>query len=376
MKVICAPDKFKGCLSAATAAQAMARGIRRALPEAEIDVCPVADGGEGTVEAIIAATGGELRHDEVTGPLGQKVQAAWGMSPDGPTAVIEMAAAAGLELVPPDRRDPTRTTTFGVGELIACAIDAGATRIILGIGGSATCDGGCGVAAALGAQFFTDDSQGLQSVDCTGGDLHRITIIRDNDVVRQRVAGCDIRVACDVTNPLTGLEGAAYVYAPQKGATAEQVELLDRGLRHLASLWREQLGIDVEALPGAGAAGGLGGGLVAFLHASLVPGIALVLDAVNFEQRVADCGLCLTGEGRIDGQTASGKACIGVAQAAQRHGVPTIALVGGIGPDANRTLQAGLREYHVIGEGLSLEESMRRAEELIEATAQRVVAGF
>lgn len=365
MRVICAPDSFKESISAADAAAAMARGVLNARPDAAVDRCPIADGGEGTVEALATAAGGELRRDRVTGPLGEPVDAAWASLDDGETAAVELSAAAGLALVPRDRRDPTRTTTFGVGELIRRALDAGARRIILGIGGSATTDGGSGAAQALGARFLSGGEPITQPM--TGGLLARVDAV-DLGKLDPRLADVRIEVACDVTNPLCGPAGAARVYGPQKGATPEQVEQLDAALAHLA----ERLGADPN-LPGAGAAGGMGFGAVAMLGATLRRGIDLVLDALRFDERVRGCDLCLTGEGRLDGQTLHGKAVAGVAQAAARHGVPVVALVGSVGEGWERHREAGVERVIVIGEGLPREESMRRAGELLEHAAAEAV---
>lgn len=374
MKIICAPDSFKESMTAIEAANAMAKGIESVLENAEIDLCPIADGGEGTVEALVAATDGQLQRTTVTGPLGEPVQATWGILgavAEVKTAVIEMAAAAGLALVPAELRDPTRTTTFGAGELIKAALDAGAKKIILGIGGSSTTDGGCGCAQALGVKFIEETGQPITQL-MAGGLLHKVIRV-DTGELDPRIKDTQIVVACDVTNPLTGLDGAAHVYAPQKGADTRQVQFLDAGLLHMAEVWRQSLDNDVQQLPGAGAAGGMGGGMVAMLAATLAKGIELVLEAVAFSKRAAGYDLCLTGEGRIDGQTVSGKACIGVAQLADTKGVKTIALVGCAADDAGKTLDAGLFAYHVIGEGLSVEESMQRGEELLQAKAAQVV---
>lgn len=369
-----APDKFKGSLTAREAAEAIARGVRRAEPGAVVELCPMADGGEGTVEAMVTATGGEARGSMVHGPLvGQRVSAAWGvLGGEGSvrTAVLEMAAASGLALVPMPLRDPTKTTTRGTGDLIAEALDAGARRIVLGIGGSATTDGGCGMASALGVRFFSDGGRELETHEIVGGVMERLERI-DIAGLDQRIRETSIRVACDVTNPLAGPTGAAHVFGPQKGATPAQVESLDRGLRRLARLWRRDLGVEVESMPGAGAAGGLGGGLAAFLGARLQPGIDMVLDATRFADRVRHCELCLTGEGRIDATTAGGKVVSGVARAA--GGVPTVALAGSEGEGAAGVLGAGLAAYCVIGRGLPSEESIRRAAELLEDAAARVV---
>ena len=377
VKIICAPDSFKESLSAPDAARAMARGIERERRDADVDLCPVADGGDGTVEALLAATVGEAKVTSVHGPLGRPwVKARWGLlgrRGDEPlTAVIEMAAASGLAILPPADRDPTRTTTLGTGVLIRAALDAGAKRIIVGIGGSAPNDGGCGMAMALGAAFIDLEGRLMTDGPPTGGTLERIGEI-DLAGLDSRIVNTPITIACDVTNPLTGPDGAAYIYGPQKGALPEQVEQLDKGLAHLGRLFREQLGQGVESMPGAGAAGGLGAGMVAFLNATLRPGIDLVLDAVGFERRVADRDLCLTGEGRLDGQSLSGKACLGVAAAAAGRRVETIALVGSIGPGAERTLDAGLKAYHEIGPGLPVAESIAGAGELMEQAAARVV---
>lgn len=378
VKIICAPDSFKESLTAAEAAEAMGRGVKKALPRAEVDLCPIADGGDGTVEALLSATNGTAMFTEVRGPLGDPVRARWGLlgtTGDGPlTAVIEMAAASGMALLAPRRRDPTRTSTFGTGQLIMAALDAGAKRIVLGVGGSATNDGGCGAAEALGTQFMDEQSAALDG-PITGAMLDLIRRI-DVSQVDVRLDQVQIVVACDVTNPLTGPNGAAHIYGPQKGATPAQVKELDAALAHLASVMRDQMGCDLQSMPGAGAAGGMGAGMVAFLGARLEPGVQMVLNAARFEQRVKGGDLCLTGEGRLDGQSLSGKACLGVATAAKRHGVETIALVGAIGPDANRTLEAGLRSYHSIGEGVAASESIRCGAQLLEACAGRVVAAW
>ena len=377
-RILCAPDSFKGSLSAKAAAEAMAEGIRSALPDAQIDLCPVADGGEGTVEAMVAATNGELRTEQVTGPLAGTVQAAWGLlgSADNTprTAVIEMAAASGLGLVPEAERDPTRTTTQGTGELIAKALDQGVSRILVGLGGSATNDGGCGMAMALGARFFDEHSNEMLS-PVTGGQLARIRRI-DMSGLDPRLRETEIHGLCDVNNPLTGPLGAALTFAPQKGATEEQVLELDAGLVHLAALFREQLGADIEHVPGAGAAGGLGAGLAAFCDARLRSGIETVLEQTGFAARVQGSDLCLTGEGQLDRQSLLGKACLGVAQAARKHGVSTWALVGSTGPGVEECLTAGLSGYEVIAPEVSRSESMQRAAELLALAVGRVVQGI
>ena len=376
MKIICAPDKFKGSLSAREAAHAMARGIRQVDPDADVDLCPIADGGEGTVEALVAATGGQERLTRVCGPLGDPVEAGWGLlgrRDDAPlTAVVEMAAASGLGLVPQDRQDPTRTTTLGTGELIRAALDAGARRVIVGIGGSATNDGGCGMAQALGVRFLRPDGSVLGDQWVKASELEHVGRI-DMSGLDPRIAQAQFVVASDVTNPLTGPDGASHVYGPQKGATAAQVRQLDRQLEHLAHLVRTQLHRDIRTLAGSGAAGGLGGGLVAFLGAELAPGAQLVLEAVRFDSRVLGRDLCLTGEGKLDAQSLSGKAVMAVVEAAKKAGVRTCALVGATTGDARRALDAGLGEIRVIGEDVSQSESMRNAAPLLEEATARLL---
>lgn len=374
MKIICAPDSFKESLSAEQAASVMARAILRVHPNAEVDACPISDGGEGFTDAIVSAHTSESKVVPCLDPLGREVSAPWAMlqQDGGPgVAVIEMAAASGLCLVVPEERDPFKASTFGTGQLIHAAVQSGCEHIIIGIGGSATNDGGCGMAQALGVRFY-DNNQKLIEQPITGGMLESIRRI---DVSQRdlRLREVDVTVACDVTNPLTGPNGAAHVYGPQKGATPAMVEQLDAGLRHLAELFRDQLGVDFEHIPGAGAAGGLGAGLMVFCNVRMRPGLEIVLEMVDFDRRVRSCDLCLTGEGRLDGQSLQGKAVIGVAQAAAKHNVPTVALVGSLGEGHEKALDAGLKDIIEIGAGLPVEESIARASELLEAaTAQAI----
>ncbi len=373
MRVICAPDSFKECLSATEAASAMAEGIRRVLPDADVDVCPVADGGEGTVEALVTALHGEYRDSRVTGPCGARVTARWGLVEDA-TAIIEMAAAAGLQLVPRTRRDPRTTTTCGVGELLLAAHRAGARRLVVGLGGSATVDGGCGMAQALGWRFR--DAAGRElAAPLSGGDLPTIVHIDPGSALAE-LAGIEVVAACDVTTPLLGDEGAAAVFAPQKGADPQAVRELEAGLTHLARVVRRELGADMASLEYGGAAGGLGAGLAVFARAGLESGIERVLATSRFDERLQGADLCLTGEGRIDGQTLAGKACLGVARAAAAQGVPTLALAGAAGPDADALLAMGLIEWRLIGPGLRARESMRRARELLAAAAGRAALDY
>lgn len=358
MRILCAPDKFKGTISAAEAAKAMARGAGRIQTPAGpvlTDCCPVADGGEGTLEALIAALGGEIRRARVVGPLEEAVDAPWGISRDGTTGVVEFAAASGLVLVPPQRRDPARTTSFGTGQLIALAAEAGCRTIIVGIGGSATCDGAAGLAQAMGARFY-DDSGRLIEEPLSGGRLMEIDRFEPPKNLPQ------IRVACDVNNPLLGPDGAAAVYGPQKGATPQQVEQLDRALAHLASI----VGGEPQT-PRFGASGGAGFGLAMMCGATLENGIDLILGAIGFEKRCRDADLVLTGEGRLDAQSMQGKACMGVATAAGKLGVPAIALVGSTGPGAEKCIDSSAGG--MLGQYISLEDLYGRELALRETAA-------
>lgn len=368
MRVVVAPDSYKGSLSALGVADAMERGIRSVFAGAEVIKVPIADGGEGTVEALVAATGGTLRHAAVRGPLGEPVRAHWGVLGDGATAVIEMAAASGLPLVPRHRRDPRVTTTAGTGELVRAALDAGIGRIVVGIGGSATNDGGAGMARALGVRFL--DAAGRELPE-GGAALARLSRI-DLSGLDPRLAAATVEVACDVDNPLTGPRGASAVYGPQKGATPAVVAELDAALARFAEVARAATGRDVSGRPGAGAAGGLGAGLLFFTPATLRPGVEIVLAATRFEERVAGADLVITGEGRTDFQTAMGKAPVGVAAAARRHGVPVICLSGGLGDGADEVLSHGIDAVMSVVSGpMALEEAMGRGAELVEAATAR-----
>jgi glycerate kinase len=367
MKIFLAPQALKGSLDAAAVGAAMADGVCIALPDAEISIIPVADGGEGTVRALVAATNGQLLRTRVTGPLGELVEAEWGLLgaggivPDEKTAVIEMAAAAGLPLVPLERRNPLVTTTYGVGELLRAALDAGCKRILIGIGGSATNDGGAGMAQALGAQLLDADEH---EAPPGGAALARLARI-DVSGMDGRLAQTAVRVASDVTNPLTGPEGASAVYGPQKGATPEMVAELDAALSHYADILKRDLGTDVANIPGAGAAGGLGAGLLAFARAELVPGARLVFEALRFDERISGADLIFTAEGRLDAQTAYGKAVGAVAAAGQRQGIPVVALAGAVAMDDRALRDLGLAAALPLADGpLTLEESMARAADL------------
>jgi glycerate kinase len=373
MRVVVAPDKFKGSLTAMEAAGAMSRGVLAAAAAASIDQIPMADGGEGTVDALVAATGGSYRTARVTGPLGAPADARFGMLGDGRTGVMEMAAASGLVLVPAAERNPLRASTRGTGELLLAVLAAGAQRVILGIGGSATNDGGAGLAQALGFRLI--DATGAE-LPPGGGNLDRLHAI-DSSRRRREIDGIEIDVACDVTNPLCGPDGASAVFGPQKGATPAMITALDANLRHFAAIVARDLGVEILTRPGAGAAGGLGGGLAAFVGGKLRPGIDLVIDAVKLRERLAGAQLCLTGEGAIDAQSAFGKTAVGVARVARSLGCPTLALAGSIGPGAEAVLAEGVQAYFSICPGpISLEDAVARATPLLEQATEQAVRAF
>jgi glycerate kinase len=376
VKIVVAPQALKGSLDAADVGRAIEAGIHAVVPRADVLVVPVADGGEGTVTALVAATGGELQTLTVTGPLGEPVQATWGMlggegaADARQSAVIEMAAASGLPLVPPNQRDPRVTSTYGTGELIRSALDAGCTRILIGIGGSATNDGGAGMAQALGAHLI--DAEGAE-LPAGGAALARLAHI-DVSAIDGRLRQTEVRVACDVTNPLVGPLGASAVYGPQKGATPEMVGALDASLAHYAEMLRRDLGADVATVPGAGAAGGLGAGLLAFAGASLIPGARLVLDAVDFAGKVAGAALLITAEGQLDVQTMHGKSVGAVAAAAKQVGAAVIALTGRLAADDATLAQLGIDAALPLADGpITLEESIARAAELVTAASARAM---
>ena len=368
LKILLAPDSFKGSLSAAEAAKALAAGIRRAAPETNCVRLPLADGGEGTLNALVTATGGRRVPVTVTGPLGNSVESAFGLlGPNGETAVVEMALAAGLLLVPPEQRDPRLTTTYGVGELIELAAQSGARRLIIGLGGSATNDGGAGALQALGVQFFDTAGQ-LLPEPITGGDLGRLGRV---DTLGLRLPSLPVVLASDVINPLLGPTGAARVFGPQKGAAAAILEELEAGLTRLAAC----LPPGIVDRPGAGAAGGLGAGLIAYLGAEMSSGIDLVLDTIGFDAYLEDADWVWTGEGRIDSQTLSGKAVSGVLRRANTRGVPTLAFGGAVDADAARALsKLGLRAAFPIVPGpLPLGDALRGGAAFLADTAERVM---
>ncbi|MDU9691161.1 glycerate kinase [Priestia aryabhattai] len=371
MKIVIAPDSFKESLTALHVCEAVEKGIRTHFPDAEISKVPMADGGEGTVQSLVDATGGQIIQAKVTGPLDKEVEAFYGILGDGKTAVIEMAAASGLHHVPMDERNPLITTTRGTGELILKALDHKVKHIIIGIGGSATNDGGAGMAKALGAKLL--DANGAEIKE-GGGSLDQLTAI-DLTNLDSRLAEVKVEVACDVDNPLTGETGASAVFGPQKGATSDMVRQLDRNLAHYAAVIEKEMDIHIQNVPGAGAAGGLGGGLLAFLSAELKPGVDIVIKATELENYIKDADLVITGEGRIDGQTIYGKTPIGVAKTAKKHSVPVIAIAGSIGAGSEAVYEHGISAlFSVVPGAVDLSEALEKAGENIERTAKNVAS--
>ncbi|NQU76558.1 MAG: glycerate kinase [Planctomycetes bacterium] len=374
MRIILAPDSFKGSLTAAEACRAMAEGVLRAIPTAETIAVPMADGGEGTTEALVSATGGQMRRVWVCGPLpdGPKILAEIGLLGDGVTAVVEMARASGLTLVPSGRRNPLYTTTYGTGEMIAAAVATGIERLIVGIGGSATTDGGAGAAQALGVRFFR--ANGSEICRAMTGSL--LAEVADIDLagLELGLTGCRVEVACDVDNPLLGPRGAATVYGPQKGASTANVRRLEANLSHFFDIIEAAVGRSVRDVAGAGAAGGLGAGLLAFLKAELKPGVDIVLDACDFSAKVASADLVFTGEGRIDSQTVMGKTISGVARVAAAGGVPVIALAGRIDDEGGTVKMLALESAHSITPpGMPVDEAMANAYHLLAEATERVL---
>lgn len=346
MKIIVAPDSFKGSLTAVEVSDAIEQGIREIFLEAEIVKIPMADGGDGTVQCLVNATGGEILRKKVTGPLGDEVLASYGILGDKKTAVIEMAEASGLTLVPENKRNPLITTTYGTGQLIKAALDQGCRKMIIGIGGSATNDGGAGMVQALGVKLL--DREGKE-IGFGGGELRKIFRI-DTKYLDNRLSETEVLIASDVSNPLCGPKGAARIYGPQKGATPEIIKQLDESLAHFAEVIKRDLHKDIKDIPGAGAAGGLGAGLIAFLDAELKPGIEIIIEIVKLEQAIKDADLVITGEGKIDSQTIYGKAPIGVAKIAKKYNIPVIAVAAIIGDDADIVHQYGISTLLKISE--------------------------
>ena len=362
MKIVIAPQAFKGSLSALNVANAVQKGVRRIFPDAQILTCPVADGGDGTLETLVESSGGKIIETNVADPTGKPIVAQWGAMGDGNTAVIEMARTSGLALLTLEERDPLNATTYGLGEIIVSALNKGFRKFIVGIGGSATNDAGAGMAQALGIKLMDREGRNLVF---GGAALQNLSVI-DTSSIDQRVLESNFQIACDVNNPLTGPEGASAVYGPQKGATEENVRQLDSALGVFAEVAKRDLGKDISNLEGAGAAGGLGAGMIAFVEGHLRAGVDIVLDTVNLAEKLESADLVITGEGSIDFQTVYNKAPIGVARMAKARGIPTIGISGMLGKNYQIVHNHGIDAALSIANGpISLEESLQNAPSLI-----------
>lgn len=370
MRIVIAPDSFKECLSATKVASAISEGIKKVVPEAEIICIPVADGGEGTVEALVKATSGKLIQVTSVDALNRPIQSYYGILGDDKTAVIEMAAASGIELIASEERNPMITSTYGTGLLLKAAMEAGSTEIILGIGGSATNDGGAGMAQALGFGLLDKNNNPIGWGGGSLGNLYNIDCSNVHPLLRK----VKITVACDVQNPLLGLSGATHIYGPQKGATPEMVETLEKNMIHFAQILHNEFGIDFATIPGAGAAGGLGFGLMAFCKTEMVPGFNLISRLTLLEEHIKKASLVFTAEGRIDAQTAFGKTITGVAQMGKKYQVTVIALAGMLADDLTELYNQGLTSaFAIANRPMSLEESKANAAQLLAETSEQIM---
>lgn len=368
--IVLAPDSFKESMTAKEVCEAMERGIKKGNPNVTCIHVPMADGGEGTMQSLVDATDGTVHTVMVTGPLGNQVEASYGISGDGSTGVLEMASASGIHLVPPAQRNPLVTTTYGTGELIKACLDHGVSRLLIGIGGSATNDGGAGVVQALGGKLL--DAEGKE-LAFGGGDLGRLASF-DLTGFDPRLQNVEVEVACDVTNPFCGETGASHVFGPQKGATPEMIEQLDSNLRNYAGVMKQQLGKDIVDYPGAGAAGGLGGGLMVFLNGTLKKGIDMVVDYTGLEEKVRQADMVWTGEGGMDFQTQYGKTPLGVAMVAKKHGKPVVALAGRIGDGIEVLYDKGMDAIFGIMPGAAtLSEALVNGQQNVERTSENIV---
>ena len=370
MKIVISIDSLKGSLTSIEAANAIKKGILSVDNKSDVVIMPLADGGEGTVEALVQGMNGEEKVISVTGPINEKVNATYGILKETNTAIIEMAQASGLPLVPAELRNPLNTTTYGVGEIIKEAIEKGCRNFIVGIGGSATNDCGVGMLQALGFEFY-DENDNL--VGLGGKVLNQIKRINTENKLKE-LDECNFKIACDVNNPLYGENGAAYIYGPQKGATKEIVNELDKGLKNFAEVVKNDLGKDIAHIEGAGAAGGLGFGFLGFLNSKVESGIKIILDEIKLEEVVKDADLVITGEGRLDNQTAMGKAPIGVAKLAKKHGAKVIAIAGCTTPDAVKCNEEGIDAYFsIVNKAMTIDEAMKKenaTQNMIETTIQ------
>lgn len=370
MKIVIAPQAYKGSITALGVAIAAEKGILKVFPKAEVLICPVADGGDGTLETLVEGSGGEINETNVTGPIGERLDASWGAMGDGKTAVIEMARSSGLALLSLDERDPLNSTTFGLGEVILQALDRGFRNFIVGIGGSATNDAGAGMAQALGVNLLDENGKQLPP---GGAALNKLSEI-DLSGIDSRIQNCDFQIACDVNNPLTGPEGASAVYGPQKGATPDNVKQLDKALGNFSDVVKSQLDKDVENIPGAGAAGGLGAGMIAFLDGQLRAGVDIVLDTVELKTKMEGAKLVITGEGGMDFQTVYNKAPIGVARLASEMDIPCFGISGMLGENYQVVHDYGLESALSIVSGpMTLEEASANAATLIENSVEEAL---
>ena len=369
MKIVIAPDSFKECISAKEACIAIQKGFEKIFEEGEYILVPMADGGEGTTEALVDSTDGAIYKVETTNPIGEKRISKFGILGDGKTAIIEMAQASGLELISKEKRNPMVTTTYGTGELIKSALDKNIETILIGIGGSATNDGGAGMIQALGGKLLDKDGK---EIGFGGGELAKLHKI-DLSNLDERLKKVKIIVACDVDNPLTGERGASYIFGKQKGGTPEMLKILDNNLKHFAKIIKKDLGVDIETISGSGAAGGLGGGLMGFLSAELKKGIDIVIEYSKLEEKIQGADLVITGEGSIDSQTRFGKTPYGVAKVAKKYNIPVIALAGNVGKDVDILYDYGFNAiFPILPRVETLEEALLQGKENLEKTSENI----
>lgn len=369
MKIVIAPDSFKESMTAEECCNFIKKGLSKVLPKVEYVTVPMADGGEGTASALISSTNGEFFSETVLNPLGKEIISSFGILGDKKTAIIEMAAASGLELIPSSERNPMITTTYGTGQLIKAALDKNISTILIGLGGSATNDGGAGMIQALGGRLLDENNQ---EIGFGGGELFKLKKI-DLSNLDERLKNTKIIVACDVENPLTGVNGASYTFGKQKGATDEMIEILDKNLSHFSEIIKKELSIDVKNIPGAGAAGGLGAGLIGFLSGELKKGIDIVIEYSNLESKLKNADFIITGEGSIDGQTRFGKTPFGVAKLGKKYNIPVIALAGNVGKDIDILYKYGFTSiFPILTRVESLEDAIKNGRYNIEVVSENI----
>lgn len=367
--ILVSPDSFKDSLSAKAVATHIANGITNILPEANINQIPLSDGGEGLLEALVTPLNGSFIKKNVKDPLMRDIQAQYGILDNGKTAVIEMARASGLELLKPDERNPLKTSTFGTGQLIKAALDKGCSKIIIGLGGSATNDGGMGIVKALGGKFINKQGKSIGEGGAALADLYRI----DLSDLDQRILNCEIISACDVSNPFCGPNGASMVFGAQKGGSPQDLQQLDKNLLHYASVIQSDLGKDIKNVEGTGAAGGTGIGLLTFLDAELKPGIDLIMDELQMEKHTKEADIVITGEGQIDQQTLNGKTITGVAKMAKKHEIPVIAIAGKADRDIDELYNIGITAvFSIVNQPLSLQKSIKSTDQLIQSCVENI----